>query len=126
MGVDPTNPDIVFVGGIDFWRSDDGGANFGLISTWWTTRPRYLHAGTCFPTPKYHPIDQHTIVFSPNFANDTTIFFGNDGGVSITTNPYADVSTNPCLGFPGVTYTPMNEGYGTLQVNNYVLRTHYW
>jgi len=33
--VDPTNPNIVFVGGIDLFRSDDGGVNWGLASHWW-------------------------------------------------------------------------------------------
>jgi hypothetical protein len=30
--VDPANPNIVFVGGIDLFRSDDGGVNWGLAS----------------------------------------------------------------------------------------------
>ena len=35
--VDPTNPDVVVVGGIDLWRSTDAGASFTKISEWWSS-----------------------------------------------------------------------------------------
>jgi len=38
IAVDPTNPNIVFVGGIDLFRSDDGGVNWGLASHWWADK----------------------------------------------------------------------------------------
>ena len=56
IAVDPANPDIVWAGGIDLFRSDDGGANWGQASHWWFTRgvdPEYAHA------------DNHTLVFHP-------------------------------------------------------------
>ena len=52
IAVSPTNPDVVFAGGIDLFRSDDGGANWGIISYWWVSGfAEYAHA------------DQHTIQF---------------------------------------------------------------
>ncbi len=38
IAVDPANPNIVFVGGIDLFRSDDGGVNWGLASHWWADK----------------------------------------------------------------------------------------
>ncbi len=37
IAVDPIDPDRVWVGGIDLFRSDDGGANWGLASHWWAS-----------------------------------------------------------------------------------------
>lgn len=81
------------------------GVSFGLVSTWWTSGTSYLHA------------DQHAIVFSPNFATDNMMFVGNDGGIAMTTNPFATVQTNPCTGSQTTTWTQKNDGYGTLQVS---------
>lgn len=74
---DPTNADLVIVGGIDLWRSTDGGNTLIDISTWWD--PRSAHA------------DQHFIASHPNFdgATNKTVFFGNDGGIYMTTDIYS-------------------------------------
>lgn len=73
IAVDPTNPDRVWAGGVDLFRSDDGGVTWGVASYWWAKRttPSYLHA------------DQHAIVFHPNFDGQTnnTLFAANDGGI---------------------------------------------
>jgi hypothetical protein len=66
---DPTNADFVIVGGIDLWRSADGGNTLTDISTWWDSRS--AHA------------DHHCIVSHPDYdgVNNRTVFFGNDGGI---------------------------------------------
>ena len=66
---DPTDPNLVVVGGIDLWRSTDGGDNLTQISTWWSTAS--AHA------------DHHTIVSNPHYDGTTNrqVYFGNDGGV---------------------------------------------
>jgi photosystem II stability/assembly factor-like uncharacterized protein len=66
---DPTDADLVIVGGIDLWRSTDSGNTLVDISTWW--EPRSAHA------------DHHTIVAHPAYNGTTnrTVFFGNDGGI---------------------------------------------
>lgn len=73
IAVDPTNPDRVWVGGVDLFRSDDGGARWGVASYWWANRatPSWVHA------------DQHAIVFHPDFNGTTnnTVFAANDGGI---------------------------------------------
>jgi len=48
---DPTNADLVLVGGVNLWRSTDGGNTLIDISTWWD--PRSCHA------------DHHRIVSDP-------------------------------------------------------------
>ena len=66
---DPTNANLVIVGGVDLWRSTDGGDTLVDISTWWD--PRSAHA------------DHHAIVAHPAYDGVTnrTVFFGNDGGI---------------------------------------------
>lgn len=77
LGVMPNNPDFVMLGGIDWYRSTNGGASFSINTDWKlrTTNPgsaRYAHA------------DQHAILFHPTDPN--TILIGCDGGIHITTN----------------------------------------
>ncbi|MBX3280333.1 MAG: hypothetical protein KF868_20235 [Acidobacteria bacterium] len=111
IAVDPVNPDMVWVGGIDMFRSDDGGANFGLASHWWAadTNPRYLHA------------DQHRIVFHPQYNGTTNqiMYVGNDGGVFRTDNARGTVAafaTAPCnTNNGGVFWTSLNNNYGVTQ-----------
>jgi hypothetical protein len=71
---DPTDADFVIVGGIDLWKSTDGGNTLREISTWWD--PRSAHA------------DHHCIVSHPRFngRRNKTVFFGNDGGIYKTTD----------------------------------------
>jgi hypothetical protein len=66
---DPTNSELVIVGGLDLFRSTNGGNVLVDISTWWDDRS--AHA------------DQHCIVSHPAYNGTTnrTVFFGNDGGV---------------------------------------------
>jgi photosystem II stability/assembly factor-like uncharacterized protein len=72
--VDPTNPTNLIVGGLDLWRSTDGGASLARISDWHFSAS--AHA------------DQHIIVNHPSFdgAGNRTLFFGNDGGVFRSTD----------------------------------------
>jgi photosystem II stability/assembly factor-like uncharacterized protein len=71
---DPTNADLVIVGGIVLWRSIDGGNTLNDISTWWDSRS--AHA------------DNHVIVSHPAYdgTSNRTVFFGTDGGIFKTTN----------------------------------------
>ena len=66
---DPTDADLVIVGGIDLWRSTDGGGTLEPISDW--TDDTTPHA------------DHHAVVSHPGFDGTTnrTAFFGNDGGI---------------------------------------------
>ena len=111
IAVDPTNPDRLWAGGVDVFRSDNGGRTWGIASYWWpgTNEASYAHA------------DLHTIVFDPRFdgASNTTMFLGNDGGVYKTTNALAATSR----GISGicdprsssVRWRSLNHGYGVTQ-----------
>jgi photosystem II stability/assembly factor-like uncharacterized protein len=66
---DPTDEDLVVVGGINLWKSTDGGDTLAEISTWW--HPQSVHA------------DHHAIVSHPDYdgVSNRTVLFGNDGGL---------------------------------------------
>jgi photosystem II stability/assembly factor-like uncharacterized protein len=74
--VDPKNANNLVVGGIDLWRSTDGGNTLTRISQWQSAPASSAHA------------DQHAIVSSPSFDGTTnkTVFIGNDGGVYKVSN----------------------------------------
>ncbi|HEX9667951.1 MAG TPA: hypothetical protein VGC93_00585 [Thermoanaerobaculia bacterium] len=66
---DPGDAGLVIVGGVDLWRSLDGGDSLTRISNW--AKPPSAHA------------DHHAIVAHPGYGSggNRTVFFGNDGGV---------------------------------------------
>ena len=110
IAVDPADPDRVWVGGIDLFRSDDGGANWGVASFWWvaTSSAAYVHA------------DQHVIVFDPayNGTTNTTMFVGNDAGLFRTNNARGTTgkaTTDVCGGNTSVGWTTVNNGYAVTQ-----------
>ncbi|WP_298544592.1 fibronectin type III domain-containing protein [uncultured Aquimarina sp.] len=70
---DPTNDDIVYVGGIDLFRSANSGNSWGQISKW-SNNPGL--AG--LPVSLVHA-DQHAMTFRPGNSNQA--IFGTDGGV---------------------------------------------
>jgi photosystem II stability/assembly factor-like uncharacterized protein len=73
IAVDPRDPNVVWAAGVDLFRSDDGGRNWGVASYWWADplRPSYAHA------------DHHNIVFDPGYdgAANQTMYTACDGGV---------------------------------------------
>jgi hypothetical protein len=106
IAVDPADPSMVWAGGIDLFRSDDGGATWGLASNWWAGGSSFAHA------------DQHAIVFQPGYNGTTnqTMFVGNDGGIFKTTNARAATTTDVCLKTPpSVSFTNLNSNYGATQ-----------
>ncbi len=112
IAVAPHDPNVVYAGGIDLFRSDDGGATWGGIGFWWVGRQdsAYLHA------------DQHTIVFHPDFDGgaNQTMFVGNDGGVFRTDaaldGETADQPSELCTpASSGVSWTSLNNGYEVTQ-----------
>jgi hypothetical protein len=119
IAVDPVDPNIVWAGGIDMFRSNDGGQNWGQASQWWFTKdvdPEYSHA------------DNHGVVFHPNYNGTTNkiMFSHSDGGISMTSDARAPVSfspdpigpASPVCGntAPGtVAWTSKNNGYQVTQ-----------
>ena len=78
LWVSPTNVNVVVVGGLDLYRSLNGGATFTQISQWYSA-PSSAHA------------DHHGIVSDPNYngTSNNTVYFTNDGGVYGVTNLYS-------------------------------------
>lgn len=77
IAVNPNDADEVLIGGVNIWRSTDGGATFTCVSMW------YSGAGV----DAVHA-DQHTLYF----ATEGRLYSGNDGGVDISTNQGANWS----------------------------------
>lgn len=115
IAVDPKDPNRVWAGGVDLFRSDDAGKSWGIASYWWAQ----LNDGTYLPT--YAHADQHTIVFHPRYNGTTnkTMFVGGDGGVYKTRDARAAVVKGPeaaCDPFAGqVQWENLNNGYGVTQ-----------
>ena len=88
--VDPTNDGRLIVGGIDLFRSLDGGRTLQQISTWQTARrslPSSAHA------------DQHVIIGEPGYNGTSykTIYVANDGAIFMNDQVFAAV---PGLAIP--------------------------
>jgi hypothetical protein len=112
IAVDPRDPNRVWAAGVDWFRSDDGGRNWGLAS--------FGYGGTAGAF--YAHSDQHAITFHPNYdGEDNQIaLIGNDGGVYRTTNARAATSNGPNAACTGgqpieVAWTSLNHGYGVTQ-----------
>ena len=112
IAVDPKDPERVWTAGVDLFRSDDGGATWGIASYWWATQgghPSYVHA------------DQHAIVFHPQYdgASNRTAWFTNDGGIFRTADARGEVATGEramCdAANSKMAFTPLNNSYGVTQ-----------
>ncbi|MFN7927041.1 MAG: BACON domain-containing carbohydrate-binding protein [Blastocatellia bacterium] len=115
LAVDPTEPYRVWLGGIDLFRSEDGGQSWGLASYWSAN-------GSVNPlAPSYVHADQHVLVFHPNYNGTTnqTLYIGNDGGIFRTDNARAAVAAGSgavCNAANSrVAFTSLNNGYGVTQ-----------
>jgi PKD repeat protein len=88
----PGNADHVMVGGVNHWRSTNGGTTWTLNAHWTGSGAPYVHA------------DVHCIVYAPTPSTNTTRYFsGNDGGINETTNSggaWSDRSAQLCIAQP--------------------------
>ncbi len=78
MAVDPNNENNVVCGGIDLFRTTNGGTSWTQISKW--SNNNNLSALPC----SYVHADQHALTFKP--GSSSTLLVGNDGGVFFTSN----------------------------------------
>ncbi len=94
-GVDPMDPDHLYVGGLDVWSSHNGGNTWSHQTDWalmyWNGGDDYVHA------------DQHIQLYKDGSVNE--MLFGSDGGVFYTSNAS---SLNPV-------FEEKNKNFSTLQ-----------
>jgi photosystem II stability/assembly factor-like uncharacterized protein len=95
LKVDPSNPEHIFTGGNDLWKSENAGSSWNHISDW-----SLMYSGG---GDEYVHADQHNIQFMPE--NPQTAIFSSDGGVFLTTTAN--------LSYP--VFIERNQGYNTLQ-----------
>lgn len=93
--VKPDDPNVVFIGGTNLYRSDDGGNSFTRIGGY-STPANYAQFDN-------HHSDQHVLVFLP--TNPNVAISGHDGGLSRADN----IMATP------MNWTSLNNGYITSQ-----------
>ncbi len=92
LAVHPTNPDFVIAGGIDLYRTSNGGVSWKQITNWYPFAGyAYVHA------------DQHAFLFNPR--NASQVVAASDGGIFRSDNG-------------GVTFLDANSGLVTVQFHS--------
>ncbi|MBK5286405.1 MAG: T9SS type A sorting domain-containing protein, partial [Bacteroidia bacterium] len=92
IAVDPNNENVVWVGGVDLFRSVNGGGSWLQMTHW--------YGG--FGFQDVHA-DQHIAIYEP--GNSSVIYFGNDGGIWRSGNASASM--------PSISHR--SEGYNVTQ-----------
>jgi len=86
--VDHQNSDLIHTGGINLWKSSNGGVSWTITGHWWGDRTNAVHA------------DHHDFAFNPL---NNKLYSGNDGGIYWTSDQ-------------GATWTEISEGLGIGQM----------
>ena len=109
IAVAPDNPDVVWVGGMQLYRSDDAGASFGLMSNYYGDPGVPGSMG-----PYMHP-DIHDLTFDAQGR----LWIGNDGGVWLAGNigaaPDRVNDGFRTLLTSGASFSPVVNGFTTTQ-----------
>ncbi|MFH0761412.1 MAG: T9SS type A sorting domain-containing protein [Bacteroidota bacterium] len=96
IAVNPQDPGVIWLGGLDTYRSLDGGANWAIMSNWalmyGNGSPQYVHG------------DIHQILHHP--LNGRMLFVATDGGI---------FATGSSLSPDNVNFHEINQNYNTLQ-----------
>lgn len=66
LHADPSNPNVIHIGGVNLWKSTDQGVSWTITGHWWGDRTNEVHA------------DQHHFAYNPL---NNRIYNGNDGGI---------------------------------------------
>lgn len=75
IAIDPADADVIYVGGVNTWRSENGGYSFDIVNQWWgfLSWIATVHA------------DKHWLTYHPLMPQ--RLFECNDGGVYYSDNP---------------------------------------
>jgi uncharacterized protein (TIGR03437 family) len=99
--VDPTNPNRLWAGSVDIYRSDDGGANWNFAAL----------------TGSH--VDNHVFTFHPNYngGSNQTLYLGNDGGLFRSDNALAALvgASGTCNGAYPLIWNGLNNSYVATQ-----------
>ena len=88
IGVSPTNPNEIVCGGVNSWRSTNGGASWTLYTHWYGGGGKpYVHA------------DLHDV----QYTSSNTVYLATDGGLFRTTNG-------------GTSFSPINGAMNIAQI----------
>ena len=101
--VHPTDSSQVRVGGIDIWRSTQGGRNLIRTSNWSQWFFGTVPPGGPEGPPSYAHADHHAVIHNPGSPN--TLYFATDGGVFRSLDG-------------GLTFSGVNGGYQATQFYN--------
>jgi len=88
VAVSPVDVNQIVVGGVNTWKSTNGGVSWTIMTNWYQTST----------VPAMHA-DQHDLIFQ----NSTTLFSANDGGIYRSTNN-------------GVSWTDLTNGMSISQL----------
>jgi hypothetical protein len=112
VAVDPRDHNRVWAGGVDWFRSDDGGRSWGLSSSMAVMRT---------PTQTPVHVDQHGLAFHPEYngRDNQTVLVANDGGIFRSNNARARAATGPRATCGPVSmdlrWVSLNRGLGITQ-----------
>jgi PKD repeat protein/photosystem II stability/assembly factor-like uncharacterized protein len=73
LAADPTDANVIYTGGVNMWKSVNGGSTMSCVSYW---------VGPSGGVDGVHA-DQHALEFSPH---TNAVYSGNDGGLYVTTD----------------------------------------
>lgn len=106
VAIDPADSNIVWVGGVNVFRSDDGGSSWGRADP-------------------AHP-DHHSFVFHPQFngTSNQILYNTQDGGIYRTNNARAAVAILPAT--TGSNCSPANPVVSWTSVNNQYAVTQFY
>ncbi|HRQ63790.1 MAG TPA: hypothetical protein PKZ76_02815 [Xanthomonadaceae bacterium] len=110
IAVHPLDADVVWVGGMELYRSDNGARTFGKASEWWPKNTSsYVHA------------DMHVLAFHPLYGQGhDALYVATDGGIAVTHDDTAEIRRGThasCLGtgHPTPPWQEIVSGLGTTQ-----------
>ena len=124
IAANPTNALEVFIGGVNSWKSDDGGVTW-TINNMWTSSATY---NKVVPKAPVVHADKHALAYQ----SASVLFEGNDGGIYKTTNggtTWSDLSNGLVISQLyriGVSQTSMNTVLTGLQDNGSKLYNSSW